>query len=549
MKKAFIFMLFYLCVLIVNLFGQSLPQRFSIPSWVKMGMTRSEITKIMNYEFLFDTYSSYWEFKSTVDSNDTYGFGFNDKEILTKFRITAKYNHKSLVDSLIRLYGNQSQQDRENNIWRLNNGVLSNVSSIRVWSRNENEIIITYYFTNEIEGINYDIQRDMVSRGHEALNRGEYDTAILELSNVLRLVPRHDAAYHLRGQAYFKKNEIDRALSDFNEAIRLSPNRKDFHYSRGAAFEAKNNYDAAISDYTREIAIQPDNYYAYARRGVIYKEKMNINQAISDLKKACDSDALFNTFSPIYSFLLGEIYHKEKQNYGEAVKYYSLALEVFKHEETSRREMLKIADDLGFIIYKARARSYLALDNNNAALADLNKVLNISKVEDTNFDAYSIRGLVNYNLNKYNEAVSDFNNYLKIKTLHDDQKANTYYLRAKSFLFLKNNNASLNDFNEYFKLSKNKEIFYDAYLLRGLLLFNSKKFDDSISDFDNYLNIKTLTKEQKIEGYRYRAKAYLNIKDYFSALEDFYEIYHLNPKDEEAIQGIAAISKELGITP
>ena len=60
-------------------------------------------------------------------------------------------------------------------------------------------------------------------RGNAASDRKDYDTAIAEYSEAIRLDPQFDAAYHNRGSAYADKGEYAKAISDFNEAIRLAP--------------------------------------------------------------------------------------------------------------------------------------------------------------------------------------------------------------------------------------------------------------------------------------------------------------------------------------
>jgi tetratricopeptide (TPR) repeat protein len=546
-RKSLLFLIF-LGVFTANIFGQNPPQRFSIPAWVKMGMNRSEINSKLQ-DKLFPEMGDYWFALSTFEE-DSYHFGFDTKEKLTRFRIRAKCRAASLVDALTKLYGRPSQQEGGNYIWRLNSGILSNVSALRVWYQDQNEITITYYFVNDTDGVESDIRMDTVLRGYFALNRDEYDTAIRELSNVLSKYPWHDAAFHLRGQAYMGKGDLDKALADFNQAIRLSPNRKDFHHSRGDVYSSKKNYDAAISDYNQEIRIQPDSYRTYGYRGLAYLEKKNIDLAISDFKKACDSGENFNRIYPSFAFLLGDLYRGEKKNYREAVKYFTLALTAFDPDwDNVRKVILKIDDDFALIIYNARALSYVALENYDVALFDFNKVLNVPAVKDTHLESYFGRGLILYTKKKYADAVSDFTNYLKIKTLSGEEKTTAYHYRAASYIFMENNESALTDLNQVLNSPKGSASYSGDYFLRGVILFEKKKYTDAIDDFNAYLYVDTLSKDQKITAYRYRAKAYMNLKEYYNALEDFNEIYNLDPKDKEAIEAIVVLCKELGIEP
>ena len=51
----------------------------------------------------------------------------------------------------------------------------------------------------------------------------EYDKAIADLTEAIRLNPKHAEAYMFRGDTYQKKGNFDQAVADFTAAIRLEP--------------------------------------------------------------------------------------------------------------------------------------------------------------------------------------------------------------------------------------------------------------------------------------------------------------------------------------
>ena len=66
-------------------------------------------------------------------------------------------------------------------------------------------------------------------RGTAALDRKDYDTAIAEFTESIRLDREASGAYQNRGLAYHHKKEYAKAVADYTEAMRLDPNDSDAH--------------------------------------------------------------------------------------------------------------------------------------------------------------------------------------------------------------------------------------------------------------------------------------------------------------------------------
>ena len=59
--------------------------------------------------------------------------------------------------------------------------------------------------------------------GLQAGRAGDYDRAVAEFSEAIRLKPDNARAYYNRGQAYRHRGDYGKALTDYGEAIRLKP--------------------------------------------------------------------------------------------------------------------------------------------------------------------------------------------------------------------------------------------------------------------------------------------------------------------------------------
>ena len=63
------------------------------------------------------------------------------------------------------------------------------------------------------------------------------------------------------------KHEYDKAIADFSEAIRLDPKSATAYDRRAGAYEAKGNYDQAIADFTEAIRFDPRSAAGIYRPG------------------------------------------------------------------------------------------------------------------------------------------------------------------------------------------------------------------------------------------------------------------------------------------
>jgi tetratricopeptide (TPR) repeat protein len=101
------------------------------------------------------------------------------------------------------------------------------------------------------------------NRGVEWQAKGNYDRAIADYGEAIRLNPRHANAYSNRGIAWSAKGDNDRAIADYGEAIRLNPQYAYAYRNRGLAWRAKGDYDRAIADYGEAIRLNPQFASAY----------------------------------------------------------------------------------------------------------------------------------------------------------------------------------------------------------------------------------------------------------------------------------------------
>ena len=131
------------------------------------------------------------------------------------------------------------------------------------------------------------------NRGRAHANKKDYDRAVEDYDQAIRLGLKDSNVYYRRGLASFEKNDYGRAIQDFNEALNLDPDNVAILQSRGWAYENKNDYEQAIRDYNRAISLQSSYGPAFIRRARVYELKRQYEQALADYEAATHADPKF----------------------------------------------------------------------------------------------------------------------------------------------------------------------------------------------------------------------------------------------------------------
>ncbi len=88
--------------------------------------------------------------------------------------------------------------------------------------------------------------------------------------------------------AYCNLSNFDGAVNDFNEAIKLKPTSTEAYLGRGFGEFLQGNYDAAITDLTKAIELKPDSQAAYYQRALARGAQTNLQGASDDFVKAME---------------------------------------------------------------------------------------------------------------------------------------------------------------------------------------------------------------------------------------------------------------------
>jgi len=221
--------------------------------------------------------------------------------------------------------------------------------------------------------------------GNANNGKGDYDQAIQDYDRAIRLIPSYGYAFNGRGNAYSSKGEYDRAIQDYDQAIRLTPNYANAFNGRGNAYSSKGEYDRAIQDFDQAIRFTPSHAYAFNGRGNAYNHKSEYDRAIQDFDQAI-------RLNPNYAYAFngrGNAYN-DRGEYDRAIQDYDQAVRLNPNYAEA---------------FFNRGNAYNSKGQYDRAIEDYDQAVRLNP----NFaDAFFNRGFTRFKEGSIATAVSDF---------------------------------------------------------------------------------------------------------------------------------------------
>jgi tetratricopeptide (TPR) repeat protein len=112
-----------------------------------------------------------------------------------------------------------------------------------------------------------DSPEECLNRGNAALNKNDFENAIKEYTEAIRVKTDYAIAFGNRGLAYSRKKEFEAAIKDLTEAIRLDSNFGDAYLTRAYVHLRNSNSEAAIDDCDTAIRLNSKLTLAFLYRG------------------------------------------------------------------------------------------------------------------------------------------------------------------------------------------------------------------------------------------------------------------------------------------
>ena len=122
-------------------------------------------------------------------------------------------------------------------------------------------------------------------RGSQRLIQSEFEGAISDYTEAMKLVDQKVSLFVYRGDAYLRKGDKGNARADYDKVLELEPDRVDALVSRGQVNLADSRFDAAIADFSRVLKAEPKNVEALLFRAIAYERGNRLEDLIADYGK------------------------------------------------------------------------------------------------------------------------------------------------------------------------------------------------------------------------------------------------------------------------
>lgn len=224
------------------------------------------------------------------------------------------------------------------------------------------------------------------NRGQFYRSQGNYDKALQDYSQAVKINPQNPELFNSRGKTYFDmamsgkfpnqaRDLVQKAIKDYTDAVNIptiKPKSKaEVLINRGAANGSQQNFQQSIQDLTEGIKLDPSNENGYFNRSIAYYTMGRIDDALADYNEYLKYQP--NNANVWYES--GMILRSKKQN-PEAIERLTRAIQL----------------DPGMgVAYLERARAHYQSGNKAVAQQDYQRAAQLG-VQMTEFDRKLMSG-------------------------------------------------------------------------------------------------------------------------------------------------------------
>ncbi len=145
---------------------------------------------------------------------------------------------------------------------------------LQTWDLNHGLADYTVVIRRNPDAISYN------NRGVAYIRMGEFDKAILDFNDAIRLDPKFALSFANRADSYRKKGDCPRAINDATEAIKIEARLSLAYLIRADAYADADipEFEKAIDDYTRALDQTRNNTYNLSPPGCGLRRREGLRQ-------------------------------------------------------------------------------------------------------------------------------------------------------------------------------------------------------------------------------------------------------------------------------
>lgn len=252
---------------------------------------------------------------------------------------------------------------------------------------------------------------EVFEHGLVKLSRGQFDRAIEDYSEAIRLNAQFAEAYYRRGRARelkanlenkfyrFRSNLRQAAKCDYQQALRLSPDDARASTIRGALYYHDGDLDAAWHEVEEALRKNPRDEDAYFLRAGIHSERREFDKAFEDFGEATRLSP-----NPFMGLLFRGWTLVKRDDYERAEEDFTRAIE------------LEPQSDIAHVL---RAISRWGQEDETGARDDLSEAL---RLNPRSVFALYMRGVLRARGGERDAAIRDFQSALEIDPSYEDAR-------------------------------------------------------------------------------------------------------------------------------
>jgi tetratricopeptide (TPR) repeat protein len=185
------------------------------------------------------------------------------------------------------------------------------------------------------------LRHDAVATLH--LDAGEFDEAIAEYRESLRLNRESAPTHYNLGYALSARGRRDEALAEFEEALRIDPDYAQAHNNLGALQQIAGRAEAALEHYRRATMLRPDNVESHANFGQLLSIRGRSAEAAAQFSAALALNADTVQALAGLAWIRATAADPSLRDAAEAVRLAERAGELTRHQDVTAIDALAAA--------------------------------------------------------------------------------------------------------------------------------------------------------------------------------------------------------------